>query len=62
MANRKLSLLVQAMNLFTQLDERDRQTLAAYVRSQTAAPRKKPTKKVETPILTGIPKSGSSAA
>jgi hypothetical protein len=39
------------MNLFAQLDERDKQTLADYVRSQTAAPRKKATKKVETPLL-----------
>jgi mono/diheme cytochrome c family protein len=64
MAKKKLSPLVQAMNLFAQLDERDRQTLADYVRSQTATPRKKSVKKVDTSgtgasLLTGIAKSGS---
>jgi hypothetical protein len=44
MAKRKLSPLVQAMNLFAEMDDRDKQTLADYVRTQTAAPRKKPEK------------------
>lgn len=43
MAKKKLSPLVQAMNLFAQLDERDRQTLADYVRSQTVTVRPKST-------------------
>ena len=47
MAKKKLSNLVQAMNLFALLDERDKQTLADYVKSQTATPRKKAVKKVE---------------
>jgi len=50
MAKKKLSNLVQAMNLFALLDERDKQTLADYVKSQTATPRKKAVKK-EQPTL-----------
>ena len=47
MAKKKLSTLVQAMNLFVLLDERDKQTLADYIRSQTTTPRKGSKKKVE---------------
>jgi hypothetical protein len=61
MAKRKLSLLVQAMNLFAQMDERDRTTLAEYVRTQTATPRKKATKKVETPLLKDASKQQGAA-
>lgn len=66
MARKKLSPLVQAMNLFGQMDERDKQTLADWIRSQTATPRKKSTKgkKVDmsgtgAPILTGLSNQGS---
>lgn len=45
MGRKKLSPLVQAMNLFGQMDERDKQTLADWIRSQTATPRKVSTKK-----------------
>lgn len=51
MARKKVSPLVQAMALFAQMDERDRQTLADYVRTQTATPRKRTTKKPQ-PLLT----------
>jgi len=45
MSRKKLSPLVQAMTLFSQMDERDRITLADYIKSQTATPRKAATKK-----------------
>lgn len=51
MARRKVSALVQAMALFAQMDERDRQTLADYIRTQTATPRKKSTKPKKDPPL-----------
>lgn len=50
MAKKKLSNLVQAMNLFVLLDERDKQTLADYVHSQTATPRKGKKKVEKDPI------------
>jgi len=45
MSRKKLSPLVQAMTLFNQMDERDRNTLADFIRSQTATPRKAVAKK-----------------
>lgn len=64
MAKKKLSPLVQAMNLFAQMDERDRQTLADYVRSQTQAPRKPATKKAskKAPLLPDNPEDFHSGA
>lgn len=70
MARKKLSPLVQAMNLFGQMDERDKQTLADWVRSQTTTPRKKSNKvkkpdasDTRAPALTGLENlSGSNAA
>lgn len=65
MARKKVSPLVQAMALFAQMDERDKQTLADYVRTQTATPRKKTAKakKEAPPMLTGVgTQTGSNAA
>jgi hypothetical protein len=48
------------MTLFNQLDERDKLTLADYIRSQTATPRKPATKKKkEVPPLTLLPDDGN---
>jgi len=49
MGKRKLSPLVQAMTLFNQMDERDKVTLADYIKSQTAVPRKAAAKKPAKP-------------
>jgi len=57
MAKRKINPLAQAIVLFNQLDERDRQTMADYVKSQTAKPRKK-TVKSEKPLLQDASKVG----
>jgi hypothetical protein len=69
MAKKKLSALVQAMNLFAQLDERDRQTLADYVRSQTQAVRvpksSKPVPRAEKKLslkTSGLPAVASTEA
>ncbi len=45
MARRKLSSLVHAMALFNQMDERDKQTMSDWIRSQTVTPRKAAAKK-----------------
>lgn len=47
---KKLSALVQAMALFNAMDERDRNTLADWVKSQTATPRKAAVKKGKKPV------------
>lgn len=39
MARKKLSPLVQAMTLYAELDERDKQTLADFIKSQTTRPK-----------------------
>jgi len=57
MAKRKTNPLAQAIVLFNQLDERDKQTMADYVKSQTAKPRKK-TVKSEKPLLQDASKVG----
>lgn len=64
MARKKVSPLVQAMALFAQMDERDKQTLADYVRTQTATPRKKAAKakKDAPPLLTDATKDQQSNA
>lgn len=56
MAKKKVSPLVQCMNLFVILDERDKTTMADFVRSQTATPRKKATKKSDQPALQDVSK------
>ena len=53
MARRKPSPLVQAIAAFNALDEKDRSTLADYIRTQTpragrAAPKKAPRKNVDS--------------
>ena len=55
MARKKLSPLVQAMTLFNQMDERDRNTLADWIRSQTATPRKAAAKKTAKAKATLLP-------
>ncbi len=58
MARKKLSPLVQAMTLFNQMDERDKVTLADYIKSQTLTPRKaaaKKTGKVKPTLLPDNP-------
>lgn len=49
MARKKISLLVQAINLFNSLSETDQSTLAEYVGSQLRVPRKAAAKKPTAP-------------
>lgn len=39
MARKKLSPLVQCMSMYAELDERDKQTLADWIKSQTTRPK-----------------------
>jgi hypothetical protein len=51
MAKKKLSPLVQALDIFNKLDKEDRVTFAEYVKSQTATPRKRAEKKEKTLVF-----------
>ena len=54
MPKRKLSAVVAAMNIYSELDERDRTTLADWIRSQQPKVRRQPAKKKIKPSFTEL--------
>lgn len=63
MARRKPSPLVQAIAAFNALDEKDRATLADYIRTQTprASKGKAKSKKAEASNVTDLTQKGATA-